>query len=40
LIEGRGVIPDFEARYDRASLLAGHDAQLEAAVEQIRKSRK
>jgi carboxyl-terminal processing protease len=40
LIEGRGVIPDVEARYDRASLLAGRDAQLEAAVEQIRKSRK
>jgi carboxyl-terminal processing protease len=39
LIEGRGVIPDVEARYDRASLLAGSDAQLEAAVEQIRKSR-
>jgi carboxyl-terminal processing protease len=39
LIEGRGVIPDVEARYDRASLLAGRDAQLEAAVKQIRKSR-
>jgi carboxyl-terminal processing protease len=39
LIEGRGVIPDVEARYDRASLLAGRDSQLEAAVEQIRKSR-
>jgi carboxyl-terminal processing protease len=39
LIEGRGVIPDVEARYDRASLLAGRDAQLEAAIEQIRKSR-
>src|SRR5262245_2311567 len=39
LIEGRGVIPDVEARYDRASLLAGRDAQLEAAVEHIRKSR-
>lgn len=39
LIEGRGVIPDVEARYDRASLLAGRDAQLEAAVEQIRISR-
>jgi hypothetical protein len=33
------VIPDVEARYDRASLLAGRDAQLEAAVKQIRKSR-
>jgi carboxyl-terminal processing protease len=39
LIEGRGVIPDIEARYDRSSLLAGRDAQLDAAVEQIRKSR-
>lgn len=39
LIEGRGVIPDIEARYDRSSLLAGRDAQLEAAVERIRKSR-
>lgn len=39
LIEGRGVIPDVEVKYDRASLLAGRDAQLEAAVEQIRKSR-
>jgi carboxyl-terminal processing protease len=39
LIEGRGVIPDVEARYDRASLLVGRDAQLDAAVEQIRKSR-
>jgi carboxyl-terminal processing protease len=38
LIEGRGVIPDVEAQYNRASLLAGRDAQLEAAVEQIRKS--
>jgi carboxyl-terminal processing protease len=39
LIEGRGVIPDIEAGYDRSSLLAGRDAQLEAAVNQIRKSR-
>ncbi len=38
LVEGRGVIPDVEVKYDRASLLAGRDAQLEAAVEQIRKS--
>jgi carboxyl-terminal processing protease len=38
LIEGRGVIPDVEVKYDRASLLAGRDAQLEAAVVQIRKS--
>ena len=39
LIEGRGVIPDIEMRYDRASLLAGRDAQTDAAVKQIRKSR-
>jgi carboxyl-terminal processing protease len=38
LIEGRGVIPDVEVKYDRASLLAGRDAQLEAAIEQIRNS--
>ncbi|MGH9754702.1 MAG: S41 family peptidase, partial [Blastocatellia bacterium] len=40
LIEGRGVIPDIETQYNRASLLAGSDAQLEAALEQIRKSQK
>ena len=40
LIEGRGVIPDIEARYDRASLLNGRDAQLDTAVEYIRKSQK
>lgn len=38
LVEGRGVIPDVEVKYDRASLLAGHDAQLETALEQIRKA--
>ncbi len=38
LIEGRGVIPDVEVKYDRASLLAGSDAQLQAAIEQIHKS--
>lgn len=38
LVEGRGVIPDVEVKYDRAALLAGRDAQLDAAVEQIRKS--
>jgi carboxyl-terminal processing protease len=38
LIEGRGVAPDLEVPYDRAALLAGRDSQLEAAVEQIRKS--
>jgi len=39
LVEGRGVIPDVEVKYDRASLLTGRDAQLDAAVDQIRKSR-
>jgi carboxyl-terminal processing protease len=38
LIEGRGVIPDVEVKLDRASLLAGRDAQLDAAVEQARQS--
>jgi carboxyl-terminal processing protease len=38
LVEGRGVAPDVEAPYDRASLLTGHDAQLEAAIGQIRMS--
>ncbi len=38
LIEGRGVIPDIEVKWNRASLLAGRDAQLDAAVEQIRRS--
>ena len=32
LIEGRGVIPDMEIRQTRKALLAGRDAQLEAAV--------
>jgi len=36
LVEGRGVIPDVEVKYDRASLLTGRGAQLGAAVEQIR----
>ncbi|MGH9832390.1 MAG: S41 family peptidase [Blastocatellia bacterium] len=38
LIEGRGVIPDIEVKWNRGSLLAGRDAQLDAAVEQIRQS--
>ena len=37
LIEGRGVIPDVELKWNRASLLAGRDAQLERAVQQIRQ---
>jgi carboxyl-terminal processing protease len=38
LIEGRGVTPDVEVKWSRASLLAGRDAQLEAAIEQVRQS--
>lgn len=37
VIEGRGVIPDKEVNLTRKALLAGHDAQLEAAVEYIKK---
>ncbi|HJQ24523.1 MAG TPA: S41 family peptidase [Blastocatellia bacterium] len=37
LIEGRGVIPDLDVKRTRAALLAGHDAQLDAAVERILK---
>lgn len=40
LIEGRGVIPDIEVKWNRVSLLAGRDAQLDAAVEQIRQSQR
>jgi len=39
LIEGRGVIPDVEMKWNRASLLAGHDAQLETAIERLTQSR-
>ncbi len=34
-LEGRGVIPDEEVSLTRAGLLAGHDAQLEAALRWI-----
>jgi carboxyl-terminal processing protease len=37
LIEGRGVLPDVEVKQTRAALLAGSDAPLDAAVEQIRR---
>jgi carboxyl-terminal processing protease len=37
LIEGRGVIPDVEIRLTRQVLLRGGDAQLNEALEQIRK---
>ncbi|MBI3654729.1 MAG: hypothetical protein HY231_27160 [Acidobacteria bacterium] len=40
LIEGRGVIPDVEVKWNRASLLNGRDAQLESAIEQILKRSK
>ena len=36
LIEGSGVIPDVEVKLDRASLLAGRDIQLEAAIKVVR----
>jgi len=39
LIEGRGVIPDVELGWDRASLLAGRDAQLDAAVAEVSRLR-
>jgi carboxyl-terminal processing protease len=35
LIEGRGVIPDLEIKWNRLSLLAGNDAQLDAAIAQM-----
>src|SRR5262245_7309209 len=37
LLEGRGVAPDVEVKLTRASLLAGRDAQLEAAIEELGK---
>ncbi len=39
LIEGRGVIPTVEVKWNRASLLAGRDAQLETAIERLAQSR-
>lgn len=39
LIEGRGVIPDLEVKWNRAGLLGGHDAQLETAIERLAQSR-
>lgn len=40
VIEGRGVAPDIEVKHTRRLLLEGRDAQLEAAIEQIRKQSK
>ena len=37
LIEGHGVIPDVEVKWNRARLLEGHDWQLEEAIRQIQK---
>jgi carboxyl-terminal processing protease len=39
LIEGRGVVPDLEVKWNRTSLLAGRDAQLDAAVGRVRQLR-
>jgi carboxyl-terminal processing protease len=39
LIEGRGVIPDLEIKWDRKDLLAGRDAQLEKGIEQLLKNK-
>lgn len=36
-IEGRGVAPDIEIKHNRAALLSGHDAQLDAAIEAVMK---
>ena len=40
IIEGRGVAPDVEVKLTRRSLLEGRDAQLDAAIEQIKKQSK
>jgi carboxyl-terminal processing protease len=39
LVEGRGVTPDLEVKWNRASLLAGRDAQLDAAIGRLRQLR-
>ena len=39
-LEGIGVIPDEEVRLDRASLLAGKDSVIDAAVKWIRSQKK
>jgi carboxyl-terminal processing protease len=38
LVEGRGVIPDVLVKWNRAALLSGRDAMLEAAVLKLRQS--
>lgn len=40
LIEGRGVIPDVVVKVTRRALLGGHDPQLEAAIDEIKKQSK
>ncbi len=37
LIEGRGVAPDVEVKLTRRSLFDGRDAQLDAAIEQVKR---
>jgi carboxyl-terminal processing protease len=39
LLEGHGVIPDISTRPSRAALLAGHDPELDRAIEFIQKGR-
>lgn len=39
VVEGRGVIPDREVNLTRKGLLAGRDAQLDAAIEYIKNGR-
>lgn len=40
VIEGRGVAPDVDVKLTRRSLLEGRDAQLDAAIEQIKRQSK
>jgi tricorn protease len=37
IIEGEGVTPDIEVENDPASMLAGHDPQLERGVQEVLK---
>ena len=39
LIEGRGVIPDLEIRWNRKALLSGHDSQLDAAIKLLQSDK-
>ena len=40
VVGGRGVVPDIEVGLTRAGLLAGRDAQLEAAIEYIKNGKR